>query len=184
MVRRWSSRSAFTHPFQTFANFISFHRCWLWDYLRYSNSAGFFLPLSGGLDSCSTATLVYSMCRIVVRALHDGNPQVHRDVVRIAGPYHPEGWLPQDAKELCGTLLSTAYLGMSAQSSSETRSRAQRFAEAIGSKHTSMEIQPIFQAFQDVFTKSTNFQPSFDGSTAEDLALQNLQARSRMVMCE
>ena len=33
--------------------------CWLWDYLRRSQQAGFLIPLSGGLDSASTATLVY-----------------------------------------------------------------------------------------------------------------------------
>jgi hypothetical protein len=32
--------------------------CWLWDYLRRSGMAGFFLPLSGGADSASTATIV------------------------------------------------------------------------------------------------------------------------------
>jgi NAD+ synthase (glutamine-hydrolysing) len=39
--------------------------CWLWDYLRRSGAAGFLIPLSGGLDSCSTATLVHSMSREV-----------------------------------------------------------------------------------------------------------------------
>ena len=27
--------------------------CWLWDYLRRSGSTGYFLPLSGGMDSSS-----------------------------------------------------------------------------------------------------------------------------------
>jgi NAD+ synthase (glutamine-hydrolysing) len=39
--------------------------CWLWDYLRRSKQGGFFLPLSGGIDSCSTACIVYSMCRLI-----------------------------------------------------------------------------------------------------------------------
>ena len=39
--------------------------CWLWDYLRRSKAGGFFLPLSGGIDSCATALIVYSMCRMV-----------------------------------------------------------------------------------------------------------------------
>jgi NAD+ synthase (glutamine-hydrolysing) len=39
--------------------------CWLWDYLRRSKQGGFFLPLSGGIDSCSTACIVYSMCCLV-----------------------------------------------------------------------------------------------------------------------
>jgi NAD+ synthase (glutamine-hydrolysing) len=30
--------------------------CYLWDYLRRSKQAGFFLPSSGGIDSASTGT--------------------------------------------------------------------------------------------------------------------------------
>lgn len=40
--------------------------CWLWDYLRRSGATGFFLPLSGGADSSSTASLVGVMCNLVV----------------------------------------------------------------------------------------------------------------------
>ena len=36
--------------------------CWLWDYLRRSGQAGFFLPLSGGLCCSSAAELTY--CRL------------------------------------------------------------------------------------------------------------------------
>ncbi|KAF7235783.1 hypothetical protein EG68_12080 [Paragonimus skrjabini miyazakii] len=38
---------------------------WLWDMLRRSKSAGFFLCLSGGLDSASVACLVFSLCNQV-----------------------------------------------------------------------------------------------------------------------
>ena len=41
--------------------------CWLWDYLRRSRAAGYFVPLSGGIDSCATACIVFSMCRIVAK---------------------------------------------------------------------------------------------------------------------
>lgn len=41
--------------------------CWLWDYLRRSKQNGFFLPLSGGIDSCSTALIVWSMCEMVYK---------------------------------------------------------------------------------------------------------------------
>jgi hypothetical protein len=43
--------------------------CWLWDYLRRSRTQGYFVPLSGGIDSCATATIVYSMCLQVVKAV-------------------------------------------------------------------------------------------------------------------
>lgn len=47
--------------------------CWLWDYLRRCGGvSGYFLPLSGGIDSCATATIVHSMCRLVVEACEAG----------------------------------------------------------------------------------------------------------------
>ncbi len=51
--------------------------CYLWDYLRRSKQAGFFLPLSGGIDSCATAVIVHSMTKMVYTAIKSGkNPQV------------------------------------------------------------------------------------------------------------
>ena len=37
----------------------------LWDVLRKSRARGFFLPLSGGMDSCATALMVYNMCFLI-----------------------------------------------------------------------------------------------------------------------
>ncbi|KAK3533658.1 hypothetical protein QTP70_024032 [Hemibagrus guttatus] len=47
--------------------------CWLWDYLRRSGQAGFLLPLSGGVDSASSACIIYSMCVLICQAVKDGN---------------------------------------------------------------------------------------------------------------
>jgi NAD+ synthase (glutamine-hydrolysing) len=46
--------------------------CWLWDYLRRSRTQGYFLPLSGGIDSCATACIIHSMTRLVVAAAQKG----------------------------------------------------------------------------------------------------------------
>lgn len=46
--------------------------CWLWDYLRRSGQGGFFLPLSGGVDSTSTALIVFSMCKLIVAYVQKG----------------------------------------------------------------------------------------------------------------
>ncbi len=46
--------------------------CWLWDYLRRSRTQGYFIPLSGGIDSCATSVIVYSMCRLVAEAARKG----------------------------------------------------------------------------------------------------------------
>ncbi|KAF2874616.1 NAD+ synthetase [Massariosphaeria phaeospora] len=158
--------------------------CWLWDYLRRSKQAGFLIPLSGGIDSCSTAALVFSMCRLVMEALEEGNAQVKTDVQRIAGAYESEGWLPKTPQELCNRILHTVYMGMASQSSKETRSRAERLAHDIGAYHTDMNIDEAFQAEKNLLTLATNFEPKFKvygGSLAENLALQNIQARLRMV---
>lgn len=41
-------------------------------FLRRSGQGGFFLPLSGGVDSSSVASIVFSMCRLVVDAIQTG----------------------------------------------------------------------------------------------------------------
>ena len=158
--------------------------CWMWDYLRRSGQAGFMLPLSGGIDSCATATLVFSMCRLVYQAVLDGNEQVIADVRRIVGPYHGQDWLPESPQQICNGILHTVYMGMSQQSSTETRSRAKRLAENIGSHHLEADIDDIYETQKNLLTKATGFTPRFrahGGQPAENLALQNIQARTRLV---
>jgi NAD+ synthase (glutamine-hydrolysing) len=62
---------------------------------------GFFLPLSGGLDSASSATITYSMCRLVVDAAKAGNQQVIKDLRRVAGEPENSTWLPATPQEFC-----------------------------------------------------------------------------------
>jgi NAD+ synthase (glutamine-hydrolysing) len=76
--------------------------CWLWDYLRRSQAAGFFLALSGGLDSCSVATIVFSMCQLVVKRVAEGDKQVLADARRITGDQE-SSYVPTDPKEFCGS---------------------------------------------------------------------------------
>jgi NAD+ synthase (glutamine-hydrolysing) len=156
--------------------------CWMWDYLRRSGQAGFLIPLSGGIDSCATATLVFSMCRLVVSAL-PLNPQVVADVQRIAGRGEKD-WLPSSPQELCNRILHAVYMGMKTQSSAETRSRAKRLAEDTGAYFVDMNIDSGFSAIKGFLPEATGFTPNFrahGGSNTENLALQNIQARTRMV---
>lgn len=76
--------------------------CWLWDYLRRSKASGFFLPLSGGLDSCSVATIVFSMCRLVVQKAMENDEQVIKDARRIVGEGEDSNYRPLDPREFCG----------------------------------------------------------------------------------
>ncbi|KAL7623434.1 hypothetical protein AAE478_007116 [Parahypoxylon ruwenzoriense] len=157
--------------------------CYLWDYLRRSGVAGYLVPLSGGIDSCATATIVYSMCRIVMDAVREGNPQVIDDVKRIA-KYKGENVLPETPQELCNQIFSTIYMGMKAQSSRETRQRAKDLAEAIGSYHINLDIDDVYNAQKALLVDTLNFEPKFKvhgGSYQENITLQCLQARIRMV---
>ncbi|XP_057308920.1 glutamine-dependent NAD(+) synthetase-like [Hydractinia symbiolongicarpus] len=155
--------------------------CWLWDYLRRSGCSGFFLPLSGGIDSSSTACIVASMCRLVVSSVKRGNIQTLNDIRKVT---QDPSYIPGDAKELCKRIFVTCYMGTE-NSSSETKARAQHLANDIGSYHLGIVIDTAIQAIIKIFTTVTGETPRFrvnGGSDRENLALQNVQARSRMVM--
>lgn len=155
--------------------------CWLWDYLRRSKAAGFLVPLSGGIDSCATATIVYSMCRLVVSEIAQGNQAVIEDAKRLSG-VDPAGL---SAEQLCNKTFTTVFMGMEQQSSKETRTRARDLAAAIGAYHIDTNIDPMVQSLHSVVSGILNFEPRFKvhgGSQAENLALQNFQSRSRMVL--
>ncbi|RMX40415.1 hypothetical protein pdam_00009478 [Pocillopora damicornis] len=136
--------------------------CWLWDYLRRSGQAGFFLPLSGGIDSSSTACIVSSMCHQVCQAVKSGDQQVLEDARRIV---NDNNYIPTNPKEFAGRIFVTCYMGTE-NSSEETRKRASNLAEEIGSHHMGEGTISYLHG----------------GTHRENLALQNVQARLRMVL--
>ncbi|XP_052087489.1 glutamine-dependent NAD(+) synthetase-like isoform X3 [Mytilus californianus] len=155
--------------------------CWLWDYLRRSGQGGYFLPLSGGIDSSSTACIVSSMCHLVIDAVKKGDTKVLSDVRKVIGD---PSYIPTDDKELAGLVFTTCYMG-SENSSKETQSRAAELAQQIGSFHLSIKIDIAVAAILTVFTTALKLIPKFKangGSLRENLALQNIQARVRMVL--
>uniref|UniRef100_A0A8C2CVV0 Glutamine-dependent NAD(+) synthetase n=1 Tax=Cyprinus carpio TaxID=7962 RepID=A0A8C2CVV0_CYPCA len=155
--------------------------CWLWDYLRRSGQAGFLLPLSGGVDSSSTACIVYSMCVQICRAVKDGNSQVLEDVQRVVSD---SSYRPEDPRELCGRLFTTCYMA-SENSSEDTRNRAKDLAAQIGSNHLNINIDMAVKGMLGIFSMVTGKWPQFranGGSARENLALQNVQARIRMIL--
>lgn len=204
--------------------------CWLWDYLRYLNNhlscsiikrlssmlifnffrrscqGGFFLPLSGGVDSSSTACLVYSMCCMIVEAVKKGGTmvlqihdqpmrsiivnltfcykfvdmQVITDIRKIVGD--PE-YVPTDPKQLCNTLLVTCYMATE-NSSAETKGRAAELASQIGSYHHSIVIDTAISAILGIFQQVAKLTPRFKvqgGSPRENLALQNIQVKKDLI---
>uniref|UniRef100_A0A3Q4GF27 Glutamine-dependent NAD(+) synthetase n=1 Tax=Neolamprologus brichardi TaxID=32507 RepID=A0A3Q4GF27_NEOBR len=143
--------------------------------------AGFLLPLSGGVDSSSTACIVHCMCVLLCRAVEGGNSRVLEDVRRVVGD---ESYHPQDPKELCARVFTTCYMA-SENSSEDTRSRARDLANQIGSTHMNINIDVAVKGILGIFSAVTGRWPQFrasGGSARENLALQNVQARVRMVL--
>jgi NAD+ synthase (glutamine-hydrolysing) len=112
-------------------------------------------------------------------AVDEGNEQVIEHVKRLVGNSRPKS--PQ---ELCNRILHTVYMGMSKQSSVETRSRARELSDAIGSYHVNLDIDSVFEAQKSLVANTLGFEPKFKvegGTETENLMLQNIQARTRMV---
>ncbi|KAL9613085.1 MAG: hypothetical protein Q9167_002342 [Letrouitia subvulpina] len=159
--------------------------CWMWDYIRRASAAGAFLPLSGGVDSAATAVMFCSMTRLVYEASQTGNEQVIKDMRRICGEPEDSAWLPSDPPQLCERIFHTCYMGTE-NSSKQTRDRACQLAKDIGSYHIDLNMDTVVRAFQTLFTTLFGLQLHYKGqqggSVQQGLALQNIQARSRMVL--
>ncbi|SMN18434.1 similar to Saccharomyces cerevisiae YHR074W QNS1 Glutamine-dependent NAD(+) synthetase, essential for the formation of NAD(+) from nicotinic acid adenine dinucleotide [Maudiozyma saulgeensis] len=156
--------------------------CWLWDYIRRCNGTGYFLPLSGGIDSCATAMIVHSMCRLVIKEIGEGNEQVLNDVRKITRS--ADDWIPKHPQEIASTIFHTCFMGTK-NSSSETRKRSKELSEKIGSYHVDFNMDNVVTSVVSLFEVATGKKPIFKifgGSQIENLALQNIQARLRMVL--
>ena len=125
----------------------------LYNDLHYHPQNGFFLPLSGGVDSTSTAIIVFNMCRLVVEAVAANDTQALRDVRNVVGDQDYTPTTPQDLAGItmrdtltvhlynahlsiqpyhAGRIFHTTYMG-TANSGSETRQRAAAFAKEVRS---------------------------------------------------
>ncbi|KAF1738488.1 Glutamine-dependent NAD(+) synthetase [Beauveria bassiana] len=99
--------------------------------------------------------------------------------------YSVEEEIALSPQELCHRILHTVYMGMSKQSSRETRQRAKDLSAAIGSYHINLDIDSVYHAQKSLVKSSLGLDAKFKvegGSEAENLMLQNIQARTRMVV--
>lgn len=110
------------------------------------------------------------------------------DARRIVGEPEDSIYIPSDPKEFCSRIFHTCYMG-SENSSVATRQRAKLLARAIGAFHVDLNIDTVVTAVRNLFAVAvqpfTSKTPRFrahGGSVAENLALQNIQARLRMVL--
>uniref|UniRef100_A0A6G1SLU9 Glutamine-dependent NAD(+) synthetase n=1 Tax=Aceria tosichella TaxID=561515 RepID=A0A6G1SLU9_9ACAR len=149
---------------------------WLWDYLRRSNMRGFMVPLSGGLDSCVVAVLVYCLCnhlhkmvtksdKIVLAYFHSCHDIPMEEMqTRLASPEH-----------ICKMILKCCYLS-TRFSGQATQTRARRLCDSIGANFSVESIDDIYEQCKRI---------KHQGELSQQQATlldQNLQARLRMTM--
>lgn len=79
----------------------------LWQYLTRTNSPGYFLSLSGGLDSATVALFVYSMARLVVLSIQAGEKTTLEDLQRVTGN---KSFVPETPEQVVSALLHTVSL--------------------------------------------------------------------------
>lgn len=158
---------------------------WLWDYLRRSGASGFFLPLSGGVDSSATASIVANMCQLVVDEAAAGNQQVIKDARRVVGEADDSDYVPSDRREFANRIFFTCYMASDGASSPETEARARKLSGEIGAYFARANISKIVEEFKKEAEAVLGIEAKFEsdgGSPEEDVALQNIQARSRMAL--
>lgn len=113
-------------------------------------------PLSGGIDSCATSVIVYSMCRLVVEACKASNQEVLRDPRMVCAE---DNYTPESPQEFSNRIFHICSMG-STNSSKETRSRAHQLSKAIGAHHTDLNIDLVANAMTSLLTAVTSFVPS------------------------
>lgn len=180
---------------------------WLWGYYVKSGATFLFLPLSGGMDSGLTSAIVFGMCKkiianafktqnkyilkIIIERLKNTNflndPMCHLlqnivscysenlILIKQLPDFTPE-LLHELAKQICKFIHVTVYLA-SEHSSLETFNRAKNLSNQTGSTFLSETITAEYNAFKN----SLNYKPNFGNFFSEDIALECLQARCRMV---
>jgi NAD+ synthase (glutamine-hydrolysing) len=138
----------------------------LFNYLTKSKAKGFVLSLSGGADSSCCAVFVSEMVRRAVTEL--GWAQFCNEL-----DWAPEK--PIEVQEIVGRLLTCAYQG-TRNSSSTTLEAARELAISIGARFHHWQID------DEVVSYTAKIETALGRKLAwqtDDIALQNIQARSR-----
>lgn len=146
----------------------------LFDYLRKSRSRGFVLSLSGGADSSSIAVLVSEMVKRGIAQLgaEDFLSKIHRSDL-INEVKDKEGKEAQNL--IMSKLLTVAYQG-TVNSSDDTFNSAKKLAEDIGATFYQWTIDDEVNSYTSKIEKAIGRKLNWEN---DDLALQNIQARSR-----
>lgn len=136
----------------------------LFDYLRKSRAKGFVLSLSGGADSSLCAVLVAEMVR---RASSELGWQQFNSILKLSNSGNQQ--------EAIKELLICAYQGTK-NSSNATLTAAKELANSIGADFRAWLIDDEVASYKEKIEKALGRNLTWD---RDDIALQNIQARSR-----
>ena len=140
----------------------------LFDYLRKSRCKGFVVSLSGGADSSAVAVLVWLVVQLALREL--GRDEVLRKLAHVNGLEQAE-----NSEAIVGRLLTCVYQSTE-NSSNETREAASTVALALGAEFLEFDVDPIIRSYVALVSRGIGRKLNW---TDDDIALQNIQARSR-----
>jgi NAD+ synthase (glutamine-hydrolysing) len=140
----------------------------LFDYMRKSRSKGFVLSLSGGADSSTCAVLVHHLIKKGVEELGLEAFLKKSNFDSLIGKV-------STVNEICQEFLTTAYQGTK-NSSFNTFESAEKLAKSLGATFynwdINIEVNSYIAKIEQQIERKLNWQ-------TDDIALQNIQARSR-----
>jgi NAD+ synthase (glutamine-hydrolysing) len=144
----------------------------LWDYLRKSKSQGYVVSLSGGADSAACAVLVAVAIHLAFHELGlDGVRQRLAHCARLREALAEAG----GPRAAIGALLACAYQPTE-NSGAVTRHAAEQVARAVGAEFHIIDVDAQYKAYIASLEATIGRKLSW---TADDVTLQNIQARVR-----
>lgn len=140
----------------------------LFDYLRKSQSHGFVVSLSGGVDSSAISVLVGLMVEEAVAQL--GLPDFKRVFSHIP-------WMAQQrsAAQIIENILTCVYQ-RSENSSKITEDAARRVAAEIGATFVLLDVAHLVRGYEELIEQALSLKLTW---AHHDLVRQNVQARVR-----
>jgi len=139
----------------------------LCDYLRKSRAQGFVVSLSGGADSATVACLVAQMVELGLAELGLAGLRDKLGHIDLAQAESPA--------DLVARLLTCVYQA-TAHSSGTTRDAAAGLAQGLGATFYELDIEPLAGGYRELIEAVVGRRLEW---ATDDLALQNIQARSR-----
>jgi NAD+ synthase (glutamine-hydrolysing) len=140
----------------------------LFDYMRKSRSGGFVVSISGGADSAAVSCLVALFVRF-------GLAELGREKLLAKLQYFDAVRGAAGEREMIQHLLACVYQS-TRHSGDITLGAARGVAEALGAEFFQFDVDKVVQDYTDIVSRAVGRPLTWE---ADDLALQNIQARAR-----